>query len=277
MSPRKVSIWEAVGIRVAIFLILGFFLFPVYWMISTSFKTLIQAFAVPPLWLFKPTLQSYTRAFEIMPLHKYLINSTIVSVTTATICIACGLFGGYSLTRFNFKGRSFFRAWILGTQLIPPIAVLIPLFVMFYYLSLVGTRIGLILAVATFLTPFSTWLISGFIADLPREMEECAMVDGATRLQAIFKITFPLAAPGIAATWIITFIFSWNNFLFALALTREATKTIPVAVPGYQTYKGIEWGPFAVAGTLCTIPVLAFGLFVKRYLVTGLVRGAVKG
>lgn len=268
---NKIFFYVGVG------MVLLFFLFPIYWMISTAFKTFEQSFAVPPVIFFRPVLNTFRRAFERMPLHKYMLNSLIVSVSVATICIFCATLGGYSLVRLRFKGREFFRMWILGSQLIPPIAVIIPLFFLFYLLRLIGTYIGLIIAIATLLVPFSTWLVSGFIADLPPNMEECAMTDGASRLRAILSITFPLIAPGIAAAWIAIFIFAWNDFLFALALTREATKTLPVVIPGYQAYYGIDFGGFAAAGTVCVVPVFVFGLLVQRHLKKGLARGAIKG
>ncbi len=257
--------------------VLLFFLFPIYWMVTTAFKNFDQAFAVPPVIFFHPVLSTVQRAFERMPLHRYALNDLIISVSVATICTVFAILCAYSLVRFTFRGREFFRTWILGTQLIPPIAVIIPLFLLFYSLGLVGTYLGLIIAIAAFETPFSTWLISGFIADLPKEMEESAMTDGASRLRAILFITLPLIAPGVAAAWILTFISAWNNFLFALALTREVTKTLPVAIPGYKTYYGLDFGGFATAGTVCVMPVLVFGLLVQRYLIKGMTRGAIKG
>lgn len=268
---NKVFFYIAVGV------VLLFFLFPIYWMVSFAFKTFEESFAVPPVIFFRPVLSTFQRAFERMPLHKYMLNSLIVSLSVATICIFSATLAGYSLVRFKYKGRGFFRMGILGSQLIPPIGVLVPLFILFHLLRLIGTYIGLILALATFLTPFSTWLVSGFIAGLSPEMEECAMIDGASRLGAILRITFPLLAPGIAAAWILTFIFAWNDFLFALSLTRETTKTLPAAIPGYKAYYGVDFGGFAAAGTVCAIPVLVFGLLVQRYFVKGLTQGAIKG
>jgi multiple sugar transport system permease protein len=157
------------------------------------------------------------------------------------------------------------------------VVVIIPLFFMFFRLQLIGTYQSIIIAHAAFLLPFSIWLLRGFFMDVPREVEESAMVDGATRLGALARIVVPLAAPGMATVWILSLIFAWNDFLIPLALANESTKTLPLAVAGFRTDRGIEWGAAAAAGSITVVPVLLFALLVQRYIVSGLTRGAIRG
>lgn len=252
-------------------------LFPIYWIVATSFKTPIDAFRRPPVWFFQPVLDNYQQAFTQMPLMRYFVNSLVISLIEASLVLAVASLGAYALARLNFVGKRPLTLWILGTQIIPPIVVMIPLFFLFFRFRMTGTYQAIIIAHAAFLLPFSIWLLRGFFTDVPPELEECAMIDGCTRVGALLRITIPLAAPGMAAVWILCLIFAWNDFLIPLALANESTKTMPLAVAGFRTDRGIEWGAAAAAGSVAVVPVLIFALFVQRYIVSGLTRGAVKG
>ena len=161
--------------------------------------------------------------------------------------------------------------------MVPPLVVLLPLFIMFSWFNIRGTYLSMIIAQCGFLLPFSIWMLSGFIAQIPVNLEESAMVDGCSRIKAFFRVTLPLIAPGLAATWILVLIFAWNDFLLALILTTEETKTLPLFITGFRTDRGIEWGPASAAGTVTVIPILILALTVQRNLVRGLTMGAVKG
>jgi ABC-type glycerol-3-phosphate transport system permease component len=258
-------------------MVIAITLFPIAWILLTSIKTPREAFASPPVWFFTPTLESYRVAFSVTPLAKYFINTIVIATGTASFALVFGCFGAYAVARFDFVGRTFIRSWVLGTQVVPPVVVLIPLFIMFFKLGLIGTYPALILTNTAFLLPFSIWMMSGFFADLPRDLEDSAVVDGCTRMQAFYRIVLPLSSPGLAAVWILCLIFSWNSFIIPLAIADEATKTPPLAIQGFRTDKGIMWGPACAAGFVTIMPVLVFALLVQKYIVSGLTRGAVKG
>lgn len=276
-QARWQRIAEHVLLYLAVLAILAVLLFPIYWIIATSFKTPAESFRIPPVWLFMPVLDNYRQAFTQMPLLNYFWNSVLIAFLEATLVLVVASLAAYPLARLQFRGMRPLVLWILGTQMIPPVVIIIPLFFMFFRLGLIGTYQSIIIAHAAFLLPFSIWLLRGFFMDVPRELEESAMVDGASRLEALVRIVIPLAAPGLATVWILSLIFAWNDFLIPLALANESTKTLPLAVAGFRTDRGIEWGPAAAAGTITVVPVLLFALLVQRYIISGLTRGAVRG
>ena len=276
-APRWQRALESIAIYLAVLFALTIILFPIYWIVATSLKTPTDTFRIPPVWQFEPTLQNYHQAFTQVPLWHSFGNSTLISLVEATLVLVVGSLAAYPLARFQFRGQRLVTLWILGTQFIPPIVVIIPLFFMFFKLRLTGTYPSLIIAHAAFLLPFSIWLLRGFFMDVPRELEESAMVDGSTRLGALVRIVIPLAAPGMATVWILSIIFAWNDFIVPLALANESTKTLPLAVAGFRTDRGIEWGAAAAAGTVTVVPMLILALIVQRFIVSGLTRGATKG
>jgi ABC-type glycerol-3-phosphate transport system permease component len=276
-QSRQRRIIEHLLLYVALLAILVILLFPIYWIIVTSFKTPTDSFRIPPVWIFTPVLDNYRQAFTQMPLLSYFWNSVLISVIEASLVLVVASLAAYPLARLQFRGMRPLMLWILGTQMIPPVVIIIPLFFMFFRLGLTGTYQSIIIAHAAFLLPFSIWLLRGFFMDVPRELEESAMVDGASRLEALVRIVLPLAAPGLATVWILSLIFAWNDFLIPLALANEATKTLPLAVAGFRTDRGIEWGPAAAAGTITVVPVLLFALLMQRFIISGLTRGAIRG
>lgn len=252
------------------------FVLPILWLVSTAFKTRADAFAMPPIWVFTPTLENFYEALNQAGfLHQYG-NSIIVAVATTAISLLLGVPAAYGLTRFKFRGKRAVALFILSTRFVPFIGMLFPLYIIFNALGLLDTYQGLIILHVTFALVTVVWMMRGYFMQVPVELEEASMCDGTTRLGALFRVVIPLAAPGMAAVSVFTFIISWNEFLFALMFTRNQVKTAPVALVSFMSFEGINWGPMAAAGLLVLAPVFLFSLFVLRYLVAGLSMGAVK-
>lgn len=261
---------------VAVFAVSLMFVFPVYWMIATSFKQSLDILTPRPKILFSPTLENYAYLLENSEFGRYLINSLIVSVcSTAAVCVL-GFLAAYSFARYDVGGGQL-TFFILSTRMFPPIAVVIPYFLIFRSLHLIDTRLGLILCYTMFNLPFAIWLLMGFISDVPVGLEDSARIDGHTPLQALWKVVVPLVAPGLAVTAIFCLLFSWNEFLFAFLLTRSSATTATVGVSGFWTQRGILWGPMCAAATTAVAPMFIFTLFLQKYIVRGLTFGAVKG
>lgn len=254
---------------------------PVYWMLTISLKTEVDQFAAPPLWFqFTPTFEHYYDAFVVRSFGQYLITSAVVSIGSTICAIVIGTLAAYSLARFRlpYKLDQKISLWILSTRMFPAIVTAIPLFLMMRDLRLLNTRASLIIVYTAFNLPFVVWMMRGFFAELPRDLEEAALVDGDSRLGALVRIVLPLVAPGLAATAVFCLIVSWNEFLFALVLTQtDAAMTLPVGIAGRVTQYEIKWGVMSAAGTVAMLPILVFALAVQKYLVRGLSLGAVKG
>ncbi len=255
-------------------------IFPVVWVVSTSVKKDVDIFEVPPILVpAHPTGGRYTELWTY-GLLAYLANSVIVSVSTAAAALVLGTLAAYSLARFRLPGKWNGRIsfWILSTRMFPPIVTVIPLFQLMRFLGLVNTRLGLVIAYTAFNIPFVVWMMRGFFVEIPKDLEEVAMVDGCSRMRAFRSISLPLVVPGIAATAIFTIILSWQEFLFALILTQtSASSTLPILVSSQVTQYQILWGQMGAAGTITMVPVLIFAFSVQRYLVRGMSFGAIKG
>lgn len=255
-------------------------LFPIYWMVATSFKTRLELTSSPPTLIPKIfTWENYRHAFVGREFPKYMLNSVIVVVGSTAVALVIGSLAGYSLARFpmspRFKENISF--WILSTRMIPPIVTIIPIFLIFKNLHLLNTYWGLGLVYTGFALPFAVWMMRAFIQEVPVDLEEAALVDGDTRISAFFRIVLPLAAPGLAATAVFSVIVLWNEFLFALIMTSTArTITLPVGIAGLVSQYELLWGEMGAAGTVAIIPILIFSLSVQRYLVRGLTLGAIK-
>lgn len=254
---------------------------PVYWLLTISLKHEIDQFAVPPKWFsFSPTLEHYADAFVARSFGQYLLNSLLVAVASTACALVIGTLAAYSLARFRLP-RNLDRKlalWILSTRMFPAIVTAVPLFLMMRDLRLVNTRLSLIVVYASFNLPFVVWMMRGFFAEVPRDLEEAAMVDGDSRMGALRRVVLPLVAPGLAATAVFCLIVSWNEFLFALVLTQtDDAITLPVGIAGRVTQYGIKWGAMSAAAVVAMVPILAFALSVQKYLVRGLSLGAVKG
>jgi len=254
---------------------------PVYWMLTISIKTEVDQFASPPRWFsFTPTLAHYQDAFSTRSFGRYLMTSAIVAALSTVCAMALGTLAAYGLSRFRLRGQLDRRlsVWILSTRMFPPIVTAVPLFLMMRDLRLINTIASLVIVYTALNLPFVVWMMRGFFKELPRELEEAAMVDGDSRLGALVRVILPLVTPGLAATAVFCLIVSWNEFLLALILTQtDAAMTLPVGIAGRVTQYEIKWGVMSAAGIVAMLPILVFAMAVQRYLVRGLSLGAVKG
>jgi multiple sugar transport system permease protein len=252
------------------------FMFPIVWLFLTSIKPPQDTFAYPPTLVFKPTLDSYQQVFGESDFPRYLLNSVIVGTTATVVALVIGLPAAYALARMRVRGRGALRAAALVPQMLPPIVVVIPIYMIFRSAGLLDNVFSLAFTYLALTVPISVWLLSRFIEDLPVELDEAAMVDGASRLQVLRQVVLPLVRPGLAAAAVICLLYTWNEFLYALILTGRDAKTAPVAIVGFMTNKEIYWGRIAAAGMVVLVPVLAFGIVAHRHLVRGLVSGTGK-
>lgn len=254
---------------------------PVYWMFTISLKHEIDHFASPPPWFdFTPTLEHYYDAFVTRSFGQYLITSAIVAAISTLCALVLGTFAAYSLARFRlpYKLDRRLSLWILSTRMFPAIVTAVPLFLMMRDLRLLNTKAALIIVYTAFNLPFVVWMMRGFFDEVPRDLEEAALVDGDSRMGALFRVVLPLVAPGLAATAVFCLIVSWNEFLFALVLTQtDASMTLPVGIAGRVTQYEIKWGVMSAAAAVAIVPILVFAMAMQRYLVRGLSMGAVKG
>lgn len=249
-------------------------LFPFFWLIQVSFRPNEDIFGSDTL--FSPTLEHY-RALWKGNFPGSFINSIVTSVSATVLAMLIGVPAAYALSRAQFRASRGIRMWILVTRMAPPVAFTIPLFIAFKFMQLHDTRIGLIIVYLTFSLALVIWMMKPFFDAVPTALEEAAAIDGCSTWRAFFSVTLPLTAPGLAATAVICFIQAWNDFFFALILTRTQASTAPVAIVGFIQYAGWEWGRMAAAGTLVMAPVVIFAILVRRYLVHGLVAGSIKG
>lgn len=279
-ARRSMSRWRQILLArlldVLTYLIVLVALGPIFWLISTAFKTRTDAFAMPPVWVFMPTFDNFQEVFRRADFMNQYMNSIIVAGATTLLTLLVGVPAAYALTRFRFRFQRTLAFWILTCRLLPAIGVLFPLYVIFNSLGLLDTYPGLIVLYLSFTLVFVVWMMRGYFLAVPLELEEAAFVDGCTRLGALFRIVVPLAAPGMAAVAVFTFISCWNEFFYALIFTRQMVKTAPVAIVGFMSFEGINWGPLAAAGLMVLAPVFVFSVFVLKYLVAGLSMGAVK-
>ncbi|HEX9373511.1 MAG TPA: carbohydrate ABC transporter permease [Roseiflexaceae bacterium] len=268
------------GLRAALLaLALLIALLPIYWMVITSLKQQIEVFAVPPTLLpQQPTLANYVSLFVNRDMGAYLLNSVVVVGVSVLLALVIGSLAAYALARFRM-GRLNDRIsfWVLAPRMIPPIAIVVPIFLILQQLGLLNNRLGLILVYTAFDLPFVVWMMRSFFQEIPVDLEEAALVDGASRLRAFWHVVLPLAAPGLVATAIFSIIVTYNEFFFALTLTSTpAAATLPVGTAALIGKTQTLFGEMAAAGVVATVPILIFALLVQRHLVRGLTMGAVK-
>lgn len=252
-----------------------FCIFPIFWILLTSLKSHVDINNTATLFRFSPTLGNYKELFGESSFLEYLFNSVIVSFVSTIIVLILGIPASYAIGRFRLGGRQL-REWILSMRMFPPIAMVLPLFILFRTIGLLHTKSVLIIIYTLMNLPFAIWLMIGFFSDIPKELDEAGFVDGCTTWQVLFRITLPAAKPGIVATGVLCVIFAWNEFLFSLILGGAASKTVPVAVGEYITDRAIFWGPMAAASAIAIIPILVFSLLVQRHIIRGLTMGAIK-
>lgn len=268
-----------IGFYVALFLFLFWVVFPFYWMVATSLR---------------PNAELYTRNVSLVPqeftlehyeteLGRYqfgvrLRNSIVVATATTVLTMAVSSLGAFSVTRLRYRGRATVARSILFVYLIPGSLLFIPLYIIVYSIGLTNTLISLIVTYLTFSIPFCTWMLMGYFRNIPKDMEEAAMIDGCTRLQTFYKILLPLAAPGLVAAGIFAFTLSWNEFLYALIfITSSQLQTVPVGLASHIVADIYMWGPLMAGSTMAAIPVIILYMLAQRALVQGLFAGSVRG
>lgn len=259
-------------------LVVAFFLMPIVWLFTTSFKLQRDTFQLPPVWLgFQPTLNNFAFAINQIQVGRFVLNSVIISAGTTLISVALGTLGGYAVSRsrLRFVGASSY--FFLVLLMIPPVAMLVPFYLIMRDLGLLGTYWAVIILDTVYNAPFVVWMMSNYFRSVSTEMEQAALVDGASHFQAFRLVALPLAVPGIIASVLYCLIFSWNDFIFALLLTSPSTKTVPLAIMGQFSTAQLQWGYMAALSVFAVLPVLLVALVLNRYFVQGLTAGATKG
>jgi multiple sugar transport system permease protein len=267
---------------IIIIIALVIFSFPLIWIILTGFKYRVEAFQMPPAWIFTPTLENFRDVFQGevargVPFSQVYLNSIVIATSSTFFSLVLASLAAYSFARFNFAGKNYLAIFVIGTRMLPPIALVIPIYIMFANVKLIDNQLSLILAYTALNLPFATWMLRGFFLQIPRELEESAMIDGCTLLGALWRVILPLAAPGLVATAIFSFILAWNDFQFALVLATSESITLPVAASRFRTDEGPLWGQIGAAAGLVLLPLIVMTFALQRHIVRGLTAGSVKG
>jgi len=291
MMKRKTrKIIKGVFLYLAVALILISVLLPFFWMVSSSFKSSLEIQAADiktpgqePSWIPRsPTLENYITVNKVVKIADYFKNSIIISLGTMIFCLLIAVLAGYSISRFNFPGRTAYTVSVLSTQMFPGILFLIPYFVIFMWITRItglpmrNTYWGMIFTYTSFALPFSIWMLRGYFNTIPREIDEQAQIDGCTKVGALFRVILPLAKPGLAAIAIYGFMMAWGEVLFASVLTGKDTTTVAIGILRYITTQENRWGGMMAACVLVSLPVLAFFTLVQKYMISGLTAGAIK-
>ncbi|UFN49848.1 carbohydrate ABC transporter permease [Roseomonas sp. OT10] len=275
MNHRLSRLLERIGFGFAVLMLISPALLVFLWMLSLSLKNELDNTAFPPVFIpDPPTLDNFRSVFERNDFLLYTWNSIVVSFAATGLAILIGVPAGYGIAKMKATRMA---ALILLARITPGLSYLIPLFLLFQWLGLTGTLTPIIVTHLVITVPIVVWVMIGFFEGLPGELEEAALVDGATIWQAFRHVAFPLAKPGITVAVILSFIFSWNNFVFAMVLAGRETRTLPVAVNNMLTFEQVSWGPLAAAALLVTLPVLVLTLLAQKQIVEGLTAGGVKG
>ena len=259
-----------------IVLVIAFCIFPFYWMVTTSLKTQIVALQSPPAWVFEPTMGNYREVLFEDGVGTTLVNSLIVAVSTTILAVLLGCPAAYALARFRFRGKTELWFWFITNRMISPIVLALPFFLIVRNLGLLDTHLVLILIYLTFNLPIVIWICTDQFRSIPRDLDEAAILEGASQFTIFRKICLPLAMPGVAVSSIFSFIFSWNELMFALVLTRSNAKTAPAMAVSFMEGYSLPYGKIMATSTLIVIPVIVFALIASKQLVRGLTMGAVK-
>ncbi len=281
MSTKAKKLIFKVTLTIAVIFVLIWCIFPFYWAVVSSLKPNIELFDPNPTLLPKnPTFSNYVKVFAERPFHANIWNSIVVSGITTLTTLIFGSFAGYAIARLRMKGKAFVMALILSVSMFPQISILGSLFVILRKLGMINTYQGLILPYVAITLPLTTWILQNFFRDLPKEIEEAAAIDGCSRLRTLFQIVFPMSAPGLVATGLLTFITAWNEFLFAFTFMQKPQYyTVPVAIAMFagRTQYEQPWGQLMAAAVIVTAPLVALVLVFQNRIISGLSAGAVKG
>ena len=260
----------------ALLLVILVCVFPFYWMVTSSFKQQSAILASTPQFIFQPTLENYVNAFTKFDILKSLQNSLFVALVTVLISLMLGTPAAYAIARFDFKGKRDIWFWFISNRMLSPIVVALPFFLIARNFRLLDTTWALILIYLTFNVPIVVWICADQFRNIPKELDEAATLEGYSSLAIFFKIALPLATPALAVSAIFSFIFSWNELLYALILTRNEAKTAPVVATSFMSGYELPWGQIMATGTMVALPVIIFSMIVSRQLVRGLTAGAIK-
>lgn len=259
---------------------------PYVWLVISSFSIKVELLNVPLRWLpSKPTLQNFRELFYgggATGAHASLFlvglkNSLIIALSSTAICVIVGTFSAYALARLVFPGHRYYMVILMACQMLPPVAIVIPAYLILKWLDLLDTHLGLILVYITFILPFVIWIMRGYFASIPSELEDAAMIDGCGRVGALFRVILPLSGPGLVSTSVYAFIAAWNEFFYAFIYTSIDAKTMPVLIGEFSTKIGLEYLKMASAGVVASIPPVLLALIFQRFLIRGLTAGAIKG
>lgn len=268
---------EKTLIYILIGIVLVVFMTPIYLILVSSLKPSAVMFSRPPTFIFTPTLQHYYDLFTMRPFHLQIMNSLIVALGSTAFSLVVGTMAAYAISRIKSKRVNDVAFWILSMRMFPPIAVVVPYYIIFKSIGLLDTPLALIIVYSTFNIPLTVWLMKGFFDEVPEALEEAAQIDGHGVVATFFRVTLPLTAPGLAVAAVFCFIFSWNEFLFALMLTGSKAQTVTVAVMSFWSSDAVQWGRIMAGSFVVLIPGVIFVLTCQRWLVQGLTMGSVKG
>lgn len=257
----------------ALAVLIGPFLLVFVWMLLASFQNALQITSWPPSLLFVPTLDNYAKVLGSLPFGLYTLNSAVVSLSATVLGLMIGVPAAYGIARWQHTRLA---TTILVTRMTPWISFLLPWYILFGWVGLVGSRLSLILTHLIITVPMSTWLMVGFFEDLPTELEDAALVEGCSHYGVFARVSLPLVLPGITASAILSLIYSWNNYIFALILAGSSTRTLPLVVSSFIAHEEVDWGATMAAATLITLPVVALTLGLQRHLVRGLTLGGLR-
>jgi len=258
-----------------LFLYLIFVLSPIIWLIQSSLKSMYQALQVPPLLIWKPTLQAYQKVFG-GGIYKAFLNSIAVAVSNVLICLLLGIPGAYGLARARTKVSENIGFFILSVRMAPAFAIIVPIYIIFRYLGMMDTIAGVIVAHLIINLPLTIWLLKGYFEEVPLDLGEAALVDGATRPQVLVKIIVPVSMPMIAAVSALVFLFSWNEFLFAFILTSQEARTVPVIVASLAGTMQFDWPLLSAVSIIALIPAFIFVGYVQKFIARGFTMGAIR-
>jgi multiple sugar transport system permease protein len=274
-GPRSLRAGFARALTIGLFVI--FVLVPLYWVVITSIKPSSDYLTTPPVWFpAKPTIVHYTAALFSYRGLQGLINSLIIASAATLLSTVLGTMMAYSLARFNTGGRHL-SLWVLSQRFLPPVAIVLPIFLLFRTWGLYDTLTGLILAYTFMTLPLSVWMMFAYFQQLPKSLEEAAWVDGLSRWQTFWMVATPLAAPGVAAAAVFVFIAVWTEFFFALILTSRHAFTLPTIFRAFLGFQGAQYGEACALATTSLVPSIVLGMLVQRHLVRGLTLGAIRG
>jgi len=278
MGTVKKIDWAKVGIYAFLIFFIFVSLFPVFWMLDTSFKSDEEVFKVPPVIIPSPVKLENYRIFLLQrPFPKYTINSLIASLSVAALCIGLGTPAAYGFSRFKFRGRGLMFGSILASRLVPPISFIVPFTIIFSSFKMIDTLPALIIAYIFFNLPFVIWILSGFFESIPQELDDAAKIDGCGNISAFWRVIMPLSRPGVVASAILAFLMCWNEFMFALVLTRINAKTLSVGLYDFFADGFVKWNWLAAATMYTLVPAIVFVLLFQKHLIKGILAGAVKG